>query len=253
MNPMLPSAIADGRSSPPVQPRPADGPRRWAVRALAGVAAGGLMFVATACGGTSSATTTSTVAAGAVLRPPAIPLQGCTYVLNGAVPAGEPAGIQPGFRSFTPDQAAQSAIAHITAHGGTGLVDGFSLPSGVKLYAGPDSGSAPVATIPVDRSMLAGDPVLWTTGSGAHWIATFVACGGQHLYWVSVDQIGKADAATGAATASTITMLEAAAPYTQTGQASALPVKIVDGQIVWNAPAGPHALVPPARGQLLGF
>ena len=252
MNPIHPSAV-DGRFSRSVQPRPADGLRRWVLQALAGVAAGGLMFVATACGGTSSATTTSTVVAGAVVRPPAIPLQGCTYVLNGAVPAGEPAGIQPGFRPFTPDQAAQSAIAHITAHGGTGLVDGFTLPSGVKLYAGPDSGSEPVATIPVDRSMLAGDPVLWTTGSGAHWIATFVACGGQHLYWVSVDQIGKVDAATGAATASTITMLEAAAPYTQTGQASALPVKIEDGQIVWNPPAGPHALVPPARGQLLGF
>src|SRR5665213_842973 len=134
MNPLLPSAIADGRISRSVQPRPADRPRRWALRALAGVAAGGLMFVATACGGTSSATTTSTVASGAVVRPPAIPLQGCNYVLNGAVPAGEPAGLQPGFRPVPPDHAAQLALAPLTAHGGIGLVDGLTLPSGVKLY-----------------------------------------------------------------------------------------------------------------------
>ena len=111
-----------------------------------------------------------------------------------------------------------------------------------------------MATIPSGQSILAADPLLWTTGSGRHWIATFVACGGKHLYWVSVDQIDKADPTSGGAAARTITMLEGAAPYTQTGQASTLPVKIVNGQIVWNAPAGPHALVvPPARGQLLGF
>ena len=189
-----------------------------------------------------------------MVRPPDVPLQGCTYVLNGAVPEGEPQGIQPDFRPFVPDQAARSAVAHIAAHGGTGLFYGFTLPSGVKLYAGPDAGRRPVATIPPNRSILAADPVLWTTGSGARWIATFVACGGQHLYWVSVDQIGKADPATGTAAARTIAMLETAAPYTQTGQASTLPVKIVNRQIVWNAPAGSHALiVAPARGQLLGF
>ena len=103
-----------------------------------------------------------------------------------------------------------------------------------------------MATIPSGKSILAADPLLWTTGSGRHWIATFVACGGAHLYWISVDQIGKADPPTGTAVTQSITMLKSAAPYTQTGQASALPVKIVDGQIVWNAPPGPHALVPPA-------
>ena len=167
-------------------------------------------------------------------------------MLNGTVPAGEPAGIQPDFRPFVPDQAAQSAIDHIAAHGGTGLVYGFTLPSGVKLYAGPDAGD-PVGTVPPARSILAADPVLWTTASGEHWLATFVACGGDHPYWIDVDQIGKADQATGSAAVQAIAMLEEAAPYTQTGQASALPVKIVNGQFAWNAPPGPHSLVVPAR------
>jgi len=226
-------------------------PRSLALRFLAVVAVGGLGLAA-ACGGSSSATTT-TVALSAVVRPPDLPLQGCSYVLNGMVPQGEPAGIQPDFPPFAPDQAAQSAVSHIAAHGGTGLVYGFTLPAGVKLFAGPDTGRQPVATIPLSHSILAADPVLWTTPSGEHWLAFFVACGGEHLYWVSVDQIGKADATTGAQAVRDIAMLEVAAPYTQTGRASILPLTIVDGQLTWNAPAGTHALVAPARGQLLGF
>jgi len=244
---------ADRRSWRAVPASPEVRPRSWAVRILAVVAAGGLVLVAAACGGSSSSTTTSTVAPSSVVRPPAIPLQGCNYVLNGIVPPGEPTGIQPDFPPFAPDQAAQSAISHIAAHGGIGLVYGFTLPPGVKLFAGPDTGRQPVATIPLSHSILAADPVLWTTRSGERWLAFFVACGGEHLYWVSVDQIGKADAGAGAEAVRAIAMLEVAAPYTQTGRASILPVRIVDGQFTWNAPAGTHALVPPARGQLLGF
>jgi hypothetical protein len=61
------------------------------------------------------------------------------------------------------------------------------------------------------------------------------------------------DGAAGAAAVRAIATLEVAAPYTQTGKGSILPVRITNGQLMWNAPAGSHALVPPARGQLLGF
>jgi len=253
MNLTFPRATADGHLTQAVRTSPVGHPRPWTFRALATVAMGGLLLVSAACGSSTSSTTTSTVAASSVVRPPAVPLQGCNYVLNGVVPPGEPTGVQPNFPPFTPDQAAQSAISHIAVHGGTGLVYGFTLPYGVKLFAGPDSGGQPVATIPSNHSILTADPVLWTTRSGAHWLAFFVACGGEHLYWVSVDQIGKVDAVAGGEAVRAIASLEVAAPYTQTGRASILPVKIMDGQITWNAPAGSHALVPPARGQLLGF
>jgi hypothetical protein len=252
MNPKPLGAIADPISARSAVTRPGCRSPRSAVRWLAVFAAGGLALAAAACG-SSSSTTASTALAGTVVGPPLVPLQGCTYVLNGNVPAGEAQGIQPDFPTFAPDQAAQAAIGHIGAHGGTGLVYGFSLPSGVKLFAGPDTGESPVATVPVSRSIVAEDPLLWTSGSGALWLAFFIACGGQHLYWVSVNQIGKVDPATGAAAVHTIAVLESAAPYTQTGKASALPVRIANGQFVWAAPAGPYALVAPARGQLLGF
>lgn len=246
-------SIAD-RHLPPLVPNNSPGrPRSWTVRALAILATGGLVLVPAACGSSTPSTTASTVAPGSVVRPPAVPLQGCNYVLNGVVPPGEPTGVQPSFPPFTPDQAAQSAISHIAANGGTGLVYGFTLPPGVKLFPGPDASGQPVSIIPLSHSILAADPVLWTTRSGAHWIAFFVACGGEHLYWVSVDQIGKVDAVAGAEATRAIAMLEVAAPYTQTGRPSILPLKIMNGQLTWNALAGTHALVPPARGQLLGF
>ena len=253
MNLIVSHRLADRCSRQSVPSRPEVHSRSWASRVLAVVAGGGLALMAAACGGSSLSTSTSTVAHGPVVRPPAVPLQGCNYVLNGIVPPGEPAGVQPDFPPFAPDGAAQSAISHIATHGGIGLVYGFTLPPGVKLYAGPDAGRQPIATIPLSHSILAADPVLWTTDSGSRWLAFFVACGGAHLYWVSVNQIGKADAGAGAEAVRAIAMLEVAAPYTQTGRASILPVKIVDGQITWNAPSGTHALVPPVRGQLLGF
>lgn len=253
MNRILTRGTDDRHSARSVATRPDVSPHSWAERALVVVATGGLVLLAAACGGSSTSTTTSTGAPGAVVRPPAAPLQGCNYVLNGVVPPGEPLGVQPGFSPFAPDHAAQSAISHIAAYGGTGLVYGFTLSPGVKLFAGPDTGRQSVATIPLSHSILAADPVLWTTGSGAHWLAFFVACAGEHLYWVSVDQIGKADPAAGTEAVRAIAMLEVAAPYTLTGKASILPVKIADGQLIWNTPAGSHALVPPARGQMLGF
>lgn len=254
MNHCRPGGSADRTTAWSATGRSARQRRRWATRAVAAVTAGGLALSAAACGSSTSATTTSTAPRAPAVLPPAVPAQNCSYVLNGTVPPGEPLGVQTGFPSFTPNQAAGAAIGTVDAHGGTGLVTGITLPAGVKLFAGPDTGQPSVTSVPAGRSLLAEDPLLWTTGSGAHWLAFFVACGGQHLFWVDVHQIGQVNPSAGAQAKATITTLQAApAPYTQTGKASTLPLKIENHQIVWNVPPGPYALVPPVRGQLLVY
>ena len=205
-----------------------------------------------ACGSSSSATTTTAAATTAVVvKPPAEILQGCTYAPGSTVPAGEPQGLQPPFRSFAPDRSAQSALQHIADHGGTGLVYGFQLPSGTKQYAGPDPSSGPVGTIPTGRSVLLLDPVLWTTSSGRHWLVSFLACGGASPYWVAVDQIKQADAGVYRGIVKQITTLLASQDYATTGHASSLPVVVdADRQFAWKNPAVPFA---PARGEYVGF
>ncbi len=145
-------------------------------------------------------------------RRPHFALQGCAYVLNGQVPAGEPPGVQPRLRSFAgPDRRpGRSPTSRPTAAPAWSMA---SPSQWRQALCGPGLRSRPVATIPVDRSMLVADPVLWTTGSGAHWLAIFVACGGQDLYWsASTRSAARTDAATGGDRS--IAMLEAAAPYT---------------------------------------
>ena len=206
-----------------------------------------------ACGGGSAASTTTTASSAStvLVKPPDLPLQGCNYVLNGSVPPSESAGIQPPFTLAGPDQAGQAALRAIRAHGGTGLVSGYTLPPGVKLYAGPDAGSTPVATITGARSLLVADPVLWTTASGAQWLASFIACGGHGLYWIDVAQIGTADKQTGLAVTRSIASLQAAAPYPGSGTASALPITISGKrQFAWVNPAVKFAI---GRGLYLGY
>ena len=208
-----------------------------------------------ACGGGSAASTTTTPTTPStstvLVKPPDLPLQGCNYVINGSVPASASSGIQPPFTLAGPDQAGQAALQAIRAHGGTGLVTGFTLPAGVKLYAGPDASSSPVATIPGARSLFVADPVLWTTASGAHWLASFVACGGQGLYWIDVAQIGTVDKEAGSSVTRSIATLQAAAPYPGSGTASTLPITITGKkQFAWVNPAVPFAI---GRGQYLGF
>lgn len=221
--------------------------RRIATGLLAVVA-----LAAAACGGNSSATTSTTSAvAGAVLvTPPHLAMQGCDYVINGQVPAGAAGGIQPPFTLAGPDPAGRAAIAHIAVHGGTGLVNGFTLPPGVALYAGPDAASTPVATIPGARSLFIADPVLWTTSGGADWLATFIACGGPGLYWIDVAQIGRANHNAGLTVTTSIATLRAAAPYPGSGTASTLPITITKQQFTWVNPAVTFAI---GRGQYLGF
>lgn len=205
--------------------------------------------VAAGCGSSSSSPATATV--DAVVKPPDITLQGCTYEVDGKVPVGEPQGIQPPFAAFTPDQAAIDALQHIDRHGGTGLVDGFNIPSGTELYAGPDGTAAPVGTIALGRSMQIADPVLWTTNSGQHWLATFLACGGPHLYWIDVSQVATADPSSGAQISSTITELLASAPFTRTGMASSLPITIdARRHLAWVSDKVSFAI---GRGVYLGF
>ena len=217
------------------------------------VASLGLVALAlAACGGESTASTTTTASSSAtvLVKPPDLALQGCNYVINGSVPSSASGGIQPPFTLAGPDQAGEAALRTIKVHGGTGLVNGYTLPPGVKLYAGPDPGSTPVATIPEARSLFVADPVLWTSGSGAQWLASFVACGGQGLYWIDVAQIGKVDKTAGSAVTRSIATLRAAAPYPGSGTASTLPITITGKQqFAWVNPAVTFAI---GRGQYLG-
>ena len=224
--------------------------RRATAVALMAVAVG-----LAACSSGSSTGSTSTTAGASttavLVKPPDLALQGCNYVINGSVPAGEPSGIQPPFTLSGPNAAGQAALAHIAAHGGTGLVNGYLLPSGTKLYAGPDQGSAPVATISAARSLFVADPVLWTTGSGAQWLASFVACGGSGLYWIDVAQVTAVNKSVGLGITKSIATLKAAAPYPGSGTPSALPITInAKKQFAWVNPAVTFAV---GRGQYLGF
>ena len=62
------------------------------------------------------------------------------------------------------------------------------IPGGTHLYAGPDTSQPSVGTIPSNYAILAAEPVIWKTESGETWVAFFVSCGGQNLYWVSLNR-----------------------------------------------------------------
>lgn len=209
----------------------------------------GLALTASACGSSASSAPTTTGSPISYLQPPPTQLQGCTYMFEGGVPAGESQGIQPHFPRFVPDQAAHQAIASIKAHGGTGLADGFYLPNGVALYAGPDSSQRPVATIPDGDSIEADAPVLWTTSSGQEWLAFFLACGGNNLYWVNVDEIGKVDPAMGASVKHSIAVDKTDPPSNISGKTSTMPIVInAVGNLAWAHQALPTTV---GRGELV--
>ena len=219
--------------------------------ATAAVLVVGLGAGLAACGSTPSASPSTGATTAAAVRPPADTVQGCTYAPGGKVPPGEPTGLTPPFGPVTPDGAARAALGHLAAHGGTGLVYGFQLPAGTELWAGPDASGAPVGTVPTGQSVLLLDPVLWTAAGGAHWLVTFLACGGAAPYWVDVAQIRRADAAVFTSTTTMITQLLGTHDYVTTHRPSSLPV-VVDraGRFAWQDPAVPFS---PARGELVGF
>lgn len=222
------------------------------VRVVPLVVLGLAAVVATACGSsTPSASTTSPSASTAsIVKPPNFTLQGCTYVLDSTIPAGEPQGIKPDFGSFSPDQAATAALEQIKAHGGTAMVDGATLPGGTTLYAGPSTENA-VGTIPSGDSIHLAEPLLWTDHAGGEWLASFLSCGGNSLYWASVKEITQQNHAEGSQIAAQIAELKTASPYDKSGTASLLPVALnAQGHLVFTDPKVTFLV---GRGELTGL
>ncbi len=180
-------------------------------------------LAAAGCGGSPS----GDAAAGPV-SPPPVTLEGCTYVYNSSIPSGEPMGVQPGFAPFRPDASADSALQQIKVHGGSAMVDSLIVPPGISLYAGPDASQPPIATVGEGDSILVAEPVVYTDRSGGTWLAFFLSCGGEHLYWMGVDHVPHEDAGFATGVQSQIRQDRQAAPYTRTGQASLLPIVIND-------------------------
>jgi hypothetical protein len=221
-------------------------------RGWRGVALGATSVVAVLMAACSSGTPTagSGGSNAAVVQPPDFTLQGCTYVLDSTIPAGEPQGVKPQFSSFTPDQSATAALEGIKAHGGTAMVDSVSLPAGTTLRSGPDTGQSVVGTVPSGHSILAAEPVVWTDHSGAVWLAFFLSCGGGDLYWVSVPELTHQNAAAGKQLAAQIEALRSAPPYSTSGQASLLPIQVTAQKHL--AFVDPKITFLVGRGELIG-
>jgi len=186
-----------------------------------------------------------------VVKPPDFTLQGCTYMIDNKVPTGEPEGLKPDFPAFTPDGSATAALRDVKRHRGLAMVDSVTLPGGTDLYAGPDTGGTPVGVIPAGDSVLVAEPVVWTDARGGTWLAFYLACGGNSLYWVGVDRLEHENPADGSAVAAQIAQLKKAAPYTKTGVASLLPVVVNSQHQLAFADPGVTFLV--GRGELTGL
>lgn len=229
-------------------PSPARAPWRGVAVALVCLAAG----AAGACGGgtgATSATTSPVVSTSAIVEPPDFTLEGCTYVFDSTIPAGEPQGLKPPFPPFEADQSATEALQDIRSHGGKAMVDSVNLPGDTDLYAGPDT-TTKVGVIPSADTILVAEPVVWTDAKGGTWLAFFLSCGGHSLYWVSVDGVEHQNRAVGTGIAQQIAELEKAAPYTQTGTASLLPIAINEQRQLVFTDAKVTFLV--GRGELVG-
>lgn len=211
-------------------------PSRRRAMALTGVLA--VAAVTAACGGSTSSADPPTPANQVVVTAPDFQLQGCTYVLENTIPAGEPQGVQPNFKSFEPDKSATAAMKQVREHGGTALANGFNIPGGTKLYAGPDTSNPPVGTIPSNYDVLVAEPVVWTDGSGDTWLAFFVSCGGPNLYWVEVKQIQKENP-------------DAAGDITPllSQKSSLVPITVTDKNLAWK---NPQMTLIIGRGELWG-
>jgi len=195
------------------------------IRHTAMAATIGLAICLAACGGSGSATTSSVPTAALVKTPP-LPLQGCTYMIDGKVQPDELTGVQPTFPQSQPDASADSAISSVRAHGGTAMVGSFLLPPGTELYNGPDKSEPPVGTVSSNEQFYVYEPVVWVDHTGKSWLASFLACGGPHLYWVSVDQVDSKMPSGAGSVGSTLAQFRQAPPYTQTGKGSLLTIKI---------------------------
>ena len=212
---------------------------------LAAVMALVAAVTAAACGGSA---TSSASSAPSIVTAPAFSLQGCTYIVNNSIPAGEPHGIQPTVTPFTANAAATTALTSIRRHGGTAMVDGTGVPAGTELFAGPDTTGTPVLTVPSGHAVIVAEPLVWRDTRSGLWLAFFIACGGPQLYWASVRVITKADPSAGASVSTLVQQLSQAAPYTRSDRASLLPVVISGGRLTW---ADPTVKLAVGRGSLI--
>ena len=224
--------------------------RAW--RAVAVGVAGLAALAATACGSSSGSSSTSAPAATVgIVKPPDFTLQGCTYVLNSTIPSGEPQGLKPDFPPFSPDGSATAALQGIKDHGGTAMVDSVTLPGGTHLYAGPDLDGTPVGAIPAKDSILAAEPVVWTDAHGDTWLAFYLSCGGDALYWVSVKGLEGQNPSVGRGVAEQLAQLKTASPYTTTGTASLLSIVVNSHRrLVFSDPKVTFLV---GRGELTGL
>lgn len=192
-----------------------------------------IALLAAACGNSSSATP-------GPVQPPDIQLQGCTYVLDDTIPPGEPTGVQPHYPAFSPDASAVSALSHIQQHGGRAMIGGLDVPPGTTLYAGPDT-SQVVGNLPATYAILAAEPVVWVDKAGDTWIAFFLSCGGDNLYWTSVKAMGAASPLEGPGIAKQLAEAKAS---------NALPsITIKDRKFRWDDKKIPYYI---ARGEQFG-
>jgi hypothetical protein len=199
--------------------------RSWRAVAVGAVALAAL--VTAGCGsGSGSGAPSAPAATAAIVKPPDFTLQGCTYVFDSTIPSDEPQGLKPDFPAFSADGSATAALQTIKDHGGSAMVDSVTLPAGTHLYAGPDLGGTLVGTIPAKDSILAAEPVVWTDAHGDTWLAFYLACGGDALYWVSVKGLEQQNPSAGKGVATEIAQLKAASPYTKSGVASLLPIVV---------------------------
>lgn len=194
-----------------------------------------LALVASACSNGSPTSSGSPNSKTITLALPTDPLEGCTYTVNGQVVPYLPTGETPHFAAFSPDPSAEGALDSIKSKGGTGMVDSPILPAGTKLRSGPSRSAPVVGTVSNSDQLDLFDPILWTDSTGDQWLASFIACAGRNLYWMSLDDLQKTNPAFAKVLRGELTQLRAAAPYPKTAMASLLPIVINRSrQVVWK-------------------
>ena len=91
---------------------------------------------------------------------------------------------------------------------------------------------------------------MWTDHSGGVWLAFFLSCGGENLYWVSVSELTHHNAAAGKQVEAQIETLRTAPPYTSSGLASLLPIQVTAQKHL--AFVDPKVTFAVGRGELIG-
>ena len=160
-----------------------------------------------------------------LVKTPPLPLQGCTYVIDGQVPPGEAPGESPRFRSHSRmPRPPRRSRASVDTAGPPWSAASCCLPA-LRSTTVPTRASRPWARS-LHQQFVVVEPVVWVDHSGKRWLASFLACGGPNLYWISVDQVDSKQPGGAGSVGSQLTAFQKAPPYTQTGKASFLPIKV---------------------------